>query len=36
MCVCIYIYIYIYIRMRKAPCGAEIVGIFYVEKVWFA
>ena len=31
-----YIYIYIYIYMRKAPCGAEIFGIFYVENVYMA
>ena len=34
--VCIRIYIYIYIYMRKGRCGAQIVGIFYVEKVCFA
>ena len=32
MCVCIYIYIYI----RKAACGAEFFGIFYVEQMCFA
>ena len=32
----IYIYIYVYVYMRKAPCGAEIFGIFYVEKMCFA
>ena len=36
ICVYIYIYIYIYIHMRKAPCGADFLGIFYVEKVCFA
>ena len=29
-------YIYIYIYMRKGRCGAEMFGIFYVEKVCFA
>ena len=30
--VCVYIYIYIHTYMRVAACGAEIFGIFYVEK----
>ena len=31
-----YVYIYIYIYIRKAPCGAQIFGMFYVEQVCFA